>query len=84
MSARTVLVTGATVLVLLAGVAGVIGQLRSTSDDPEPGDGGRPAEISETVNPSPGASPGGAADYWTPERMRSAAPAPMPEGRDPE
>lgn len=79
MSARAALITGATVVVLLAGVGGAIRLLRSGAAAEAPGRGERPAEISETVNPSPG----DAADYWTPERMRSARPAPMPEGRNP-
>jgi hypothetical protein len=81
MSARVVLITGITVAALLAGVAGAVGMLRSGAPSPEQGKGS--TGISETVRPGPRASPGGAADYWTPERMRSAAPAPMPEGRHP-
>jgi hypothetical protein len=43
-----------------------------------PGDAGNAAgPVSSTSN----ASPSSAEEYWTPERMRSARGAPMPEGR---
>ncbi|MFI9527493.1 hypothetical protein [Micromonospora rosaria] len=79
MSGRAMVLTGVAVLALLGGAAGVAGLLRAGGDGP--GGGGPPAGISETSRSVD--LPGDTGDYWTPERMRDARPAPMPEGREP-
>ncbi|MFY1703357.1 hypothetical protein ACN28G_16730 [Micromonospora sp. WMMA1923] len=76
MTGRAVIGAGVAVLVLLGGAAGVAGWLRVGGDRPV---GGPPAGISETTRST--SAPQEAAEYWTPERMRDAEPAPMPEGR---
>ncbi|MER7166313.1 hypothetical protein ABT336_09630 [Micromonospora sp. NPDC000207] len=79
MSGRAMILAGVAVVALLGGAAGVAGLLRAGGDHAS--GPGASAGITETTR-SP-ARPDGAGEHWTPERMRDAAPAPMPEGREP-
>lgn len=68
---RTALIgAAAAVIVVAAGVAVVLGRATGAEQPPAPAD---PTGITSTRLPGSGST------YWTPERMRSAQPAPMPE-----
>jgi hypothetical protein len=64
---------GAALLIITAAVLGTRWWLSSSPEDC----GLPPGDNSAGTIASPG-SASAAADYWTPERMRSARPAPMP------
>ncbi|MGI5215371.1 hypothetical protein [Plantactinospora sp. CA-290183] len=73
----SVVALGAAAAVLaLAVLVGVVVTLRAGAprDAPAPGSSVPPADTSSTRLSSPGPQD----SYWTPERMRSAEPAPMP------
>lgn len=71
-SGVAVALTGAVVAALAVGVAVIVG--RAVTQEPAgPSAPTDPAGVSSTRLPEPTDS------YWTPERMRSAQPAPMPE-----
>lgn len=72
MSSRTLL-TATAVAVLILSVVGVASVLRSRVPAESPSEPAQPVSITSTTNPSPSS----ASEYWTPERMRSAQPAPM-------
>ena len=70
---RTALIgaAAAAVVVVAVGVAVVLG--RATGGAEQPAAPTDPTGITNTRLPESGST------YWTPERMRSAQPAPMPE-----